>query len=283
MNHPDIIKNTFSCFTEIEPIKIGGQKSVFRAIHCDLGNVVLKLINPFQELDRIVREISLVKENAFPRVPVIYEYGNKSIGNIDTLYIFEQLIDGSDLREHLNRRKTFNIHQLLDFLDSLIRIVIELEKKKIVHRDIKPENILLDSIGQYWLVDFGIARALNDVSLTATSASFGPHTLGYAAPEQLRNQKKQIDSRADLFSIGVVAYEMFSGINPFSCDATSAVDIILRTETERESLLAIPGDSENSLAVFIQTLMAKSPLWRPPTAIIAYDWLMDIKQKIKEG
>ena len=77
----------------------------------------------------------------------------------------------------------------------------QLEACKIVHRDIKPENIIVTSAGKIFFLDFGIARILGLPTLTKTEAIVGPHTPGYAAPEQFNDLKSDIDSRADLFSI----------------------------------------------------------------------------------
>jgi len=81
------------------------------------------------------------------------------------------------------------------------------ERSQIVHRDVKPENIMQDSAGGFWLLDFGIARHLDLSSLTASGLPYRKMTLGYAPPEQCRNFKREIDSRADLFALGVTMHE----------------------------------------------------------------------------
>jgi serine/threonine protein kinase len=100
------------------------------------------------------------------------------------------------------------------------------ETVQIVHRDVKPDNIMCDGEGNFWLLDFGIARHLELSSLTPTASPFGKMTLGYAPPEQCRNVKGDIDSRADLFALGVTLHECATGRNGFfeppACDQRMA-------------------------------------------------------------
>jgi serine/threonine-protein kinase len=83
------------------------------------------------------------------------------------------------------------------------REVVAAEAVSIVHRDVKPANIIVDPQGEFWLIDFGVARHLDLDSLTATAAPGGCGTIGYAPAEQCRNDKPDIDARADLFALGV--------------------------------------------------------------------------------
>ena len=88
---------------------------------------------------------------------------------------------------------------------------------------------MVDRNGEYWLLDFGIARHLDKESITASGAMFGPASAGYAPPEQFRNIKTEIDIRTDLFAIGVVAYEALTGSHPFLQGAKDRVDAYRRT------------------------------------------------------
>ena len=141
---------------------------------------------------------------------------------------------------------------------------------------------MLDDKGKFWILDFGIARHLEKASITKTEARFGPHTVGYAAPEQFRNYKKDIDIRADLFSIGVVAYEAFSGVNPFWLEAQNAIDVLYRTETVLPSPLLIPGDSQRQLSGLIGIMMEKFPSRRPSSAEVALNWFESLLPTIKQ-
>jgi serine/threonine-protein kinase len=176
----------------------------------------------------------------------------------------------------MNRERKLSIAFIIQLIRTLLQFAVEAEKKKLVHRDIKPENIMIDISNNLWILDFGIARHLEKSSLTMTQDRFGPHTAGYAAPEQFRNLKRDIDIRADLFTIGIVAYEAFTGENPFRSGARDALAVLYRTETLLVSPLIIPGDSQNQLSGFIRVLIEKFPSRRPPNAETALNWFNTI-------
>ena len=151
----------------------------------------------------------------------------------------------------------------------------------VLHRDIKPENIIVAADGKVYFLDFGIARILDVPSLTKTEALMGPHTPGYAAPEQFNNLKSDIDSRADLFSIGVVTYECLSGKNPFSTGAISHLDILQRTETITPVSFQIIGDTQQQFMGLLSSLMGKYPSRRPKDATQALNWLSAAMSTLK--
>jgi len=257
--------------TDVKQLARGGQKVVYSAIHPNYGNIVIKLF--FNTNDRSKREIDISLDFKLKCVPKIYEIGNVLYEGTETLYLFEQRIDGEELRERIERKELFSLKEAVNFLEQGLAFIQELENKKIVHRDIKPENIIVDSDGEVYFLDFGIARVLELPSLTKTEALMGPHTPGYAAPEQFNNLKNDIDSRADLFSLGVVTYECLTGVNPFSGGATSHLDILQRTETITPVSVQIPGDTQKQFMGLLSSLMGKYPSRRPRNAQQALSWL----------
>lgn len=275
----DFIVKSFPELTNVQELKTGGQKIVFSANHAAWGDVAVKLIPPEHVNERIFREIKTGKVHCFCNVPRIYDSNKVIIFKNEFLFIIEQFIEGKDLRSLKMLNYQFSFQEVVDLLEALLQTLVELEKAHIVHRDIKLDNIIYEKKQTFWLIDFGIARELDLVSLTATSQNFGPHSLGYASPEQLRNQKNMIDSRSDLFSLGVVAYELLSGENPFIVGASGIIDIIQKTEIFQVPSLCVPEDTNGELSTFLHTLMQKSPLWRPPTAEAAYKWFKEIRPK----
>jgi len=268
--------------SNITPIEKGGQKYVYRATHSTYGDVVIKLIINPSDTARTQREIEIASRCILPNVPRLFESGPFNYGTTQTLYLIEQFIEGSTLRELMEASNGgLPLNQCLQLLHSLLITAVELEKLGLVHRDIKPENIIIDTNNEAWLLDFGIARDLNQASITATAAHYGPHTAGYAAPEQFRNLKKEIDIKADLFAIGVVVYEALSGSNPFISGARSPYDVLQRTETVMQTSLVIAGDSQKQLSGFIDILMSKYPSRRPSSAQLALDWYLALLPTIK--
>lgn len=257
----------------------GGQKIVYSATHPTFGSVVLKLF--FETGARSQREIDINSETSFDCVPKIYETGHVTYTGSDMLYIIEQRVDGEELRKRLVRGERFKLKEAVGFLKQGLVFIKQLEEKKIVHRDIKPENIIIAADGKVYFLDFGIARVLDVSSLTKTEAQIGPHTPGYAAPEQFNNLKSYIDSRADLFSIGVVTYECLSGNNPFSEGAIDSLDILQRTETITPVSFQIIGDTQQQFMGLLSSLMGKYPSRRPRNATQALSWLSAAMSTLK--
>jgi serine/threonine-protein kinase len=257
--------------SNMEQLARGGQKVVYSATHSSFGEVVLKLF--FNTDARSQREIEICSGYNFDCVPKIYETGHVSYIGTDTLYLIEQRVNGEELRKRLIKGTRFTLREAVSFLEQGLAFIKLLEEKHIVHRDIKPENIILTNNGKVYFLDFGIARILNAPSLTKTEALLGPHTPGYAAPEQFKNLKSTIDSRADLFSIGVVTYECLTGRNPFSEGAISHLDILQRTETITPVSFQIKGDTQHQFMGLLSSLMGKYPSRRPKDSIQALNWL----------
>lgn len=282
MNAVDLewIKDNFPELAQIETLSSGGQKDVFRCCHREYGDIALKIIKPsVDEYERTVREIKAAAIIKSENVPRVYKT-NIEQSNPSPIWIMEQYICGKTLRELLRGGKQFSLPEVVAFLETLLKISLEAEKKKIVHRDIKPENIMLDRDGIYWLIDFGIARHLELSSLTSTNRGLGLFTVGYAAPEQFRNYKKDISVRADLFSIGVVAMELLTGRNPFIENARNILEVLRNTETLVLPTLSIKGDTQYELAAFIKVLADKRLSRRPATAKEAFEIFNSIKSTL---
>ncbi|MBS3918748.1 MAG: serine/threonine protein kinase [Deltaproteobacteria bacterium] len=266
----DTIQRNIKSIRDLKPLAQGGQKIVFRASHDDYGEVVIKVI--LEPNERIQREIDIAISSDIPNTAHLYEWGKFDHDGHSILFIIEEYIEGVNLRDEMKAKGRLPTKQVLALIDTLLNTAVALEKEKLVHRDIKPENIMVCPDGSFKLLDFGIARHLAKSSLTPTGAHFGPHTAGYAAPEQFRNLKKEIDIRTDLFAIGVVAYEALAGRHPFSEGSRDHLDTLRRTETMIPDTLKIEGDIENQLVNFIALLMSKYPSRRPPSALHARQW-----------
>ena len=264
-------------FEKIELMARGGQKSVFDGVHNSYGETVIKLY--FQLNDpRSLREIQIERDLNLSMVPKIYETGTIEYEGTETLYIIEQKVKGTELRKVLESGKRFSLEEAVTFLEQGLEFIACIENKGIVHRDIKPENIIRADDGRIFFLDFGIARILGADSLTRTGAMMGPHTPGYAAPEQFNNLKKEIDSRADIFSLGVVTYECITGKNPFREGSINALEVLQKTETITPVQYSIKGDTQSQFMALLGAMMGKYPSRRPRTAKQAIDWLKVAKK-----
>jgi len=153
------------------------------------------------------------------------------------------------------------ILRLLTELTQALKILWDHEKRY-VHRDIKPENILIKNNGDIVVIDLGIIREAGSKGITATALEYGPCTPTYASPEQLCNDKRNINYKSDLFSLGVLAYTLLAGQNPFFEEGNSLEDIIINVTSLEPPPLCELGFCTEGLSAIIQKLMSKQPFKR---------------------
>lgn len=263
----------FPDLTDLQAIAVGGQKQVFAANHATDGEVVLKLIHPGSDPARTDRELEAAARVRAPRMPRIFEHGQLA-GNIGTIVWFrEQRIAGEPLSDRI-RARSLSYHELLRLALHVAETLIAAEAANIVHRDVKPANIIVDPHGGYWLIDFGLARHLDLESLTATAAPGGCGTIGYAPAEQCRNDKPDIDARADQFALGVTLYEAACGRNPHLDGAWDRLEVIRRVSTQQLPRLGNLFPTE--FADLVTTLAQPNLVHRCRTAREAYEWIKDL-------
>lgn len=267
----------------IKTLKPGGQKDVYVIESSKYGQCILKLIRA-SKIERVIREIEIITKYDISNVPKMYENGYIEINGNKYLYIIEEFIQGQSLFDKLEEKEKFSLKEAYNLLETLLKIEVELEENKVIHRDIKPDNILISNEGEFYLIDFGIARALEMQSLTYTEVKVGPHTPGYAAPELFQYNKGKIGTRSDLFSIGVVIYECLFGKNPFVSGKENQVEEIwYKTITVLPENIKIDGDTQQQFMGLIETLMMKQISKRPPSAQKALEWLQSIKETLVFG
>ncbi len=245
---PDIalIDKAFPQLTEFELIGQGGMGFIYKAQQPDLDRTIaLKILSPELGKDpafteRFAREARVLGKLNHPHIVTIFEHGE----NDGFFYLMMEYVDGVNLREAMTAQK-FTPEQALAVIPDICDALQSAHDQGIWHRDIKPENILLDQEGKVKIADFGIARIIGDRGLNFTLTNTG-NALGsaaYMSPEQHENPHK-IDHRADIYSLGVVLYEMLTGELPLGrfpapserSDVDQRIDdLVLRTlEKERE-------------------------------------------------
>lgn len=224
----------------MEPLGQGGMGMVYKARQPQLDRIVaLKVMRADLSRDpafaeRFAREARALAKLNHPNIVSVFDFG-QSGGHC---WILMEFVDGTNLRELL-RTKTLQPREALGIVPKVCDALQYAHDEGIVHRDIKPENILLDKKGRVKIADFGLAKLVgkdaSDFSLTATGMTLG--TPRYMAPEQF-DKPQEVDHRADIYSLGVVLYEMLTGEVPMGRfappSATIGVDvrldeIVLRT------------------------------------------------------
>jgi serine/threonine-protein kinase len=278
MSLPDLawLQANFADLSNFRLLGKGGQKLVIAARHKSDGDVVLKLIQPGTETETVRREILAVQQVQSPRVPRIIEYGSVTTPVGPCIWIREQLIEGETVRQML-ARGPLQPPAVLRLGLQVLEALEQAEAVQIVHRDVKPENIMCDAKGNYWLLDFGIARHLDLSSMTASGLPFGKMTLGYAPPEQCRNVKTEIDSRADLFALGVTLHECGVGRNGFfDPPPRDQIELLRRVERFVLSPVDLAITDKESFRDLIQSMTQKTRVHRPRTIKEALVWMREI-------
>ena len=171
------------------------------------SNVEQELFEEFRE--RFLREAEAAGRLAHPNIVTIYDVGEEH----DMAYMAMELLKGSDLLGYCRKGSLMPLDRLLEILALVADALEYAHSNEVVHRDIKPDNIILLDDGQVKVADFGIARVMS-ASETQTGVLLG--TPSYMSPEQVEGAR--VDGRSDLFSLGIVMYEMISGEKPFKGD-----------------------------------------------------------------
>jgi serine/threonine protein kinase len=269
------LQKQFPDITDLKPLGHGGQKLVFSGKHPKDGDIVLKLFNPTSDPERAAREVQAVAAINCPRVPKIYQTGVMKSPIGDVIWVREQRLQGENLRERLAKGPLDRVAAMRLALHVAEALAIA-EQNRIVHRDVKPENVIVDTAGNFWLLDFGLARHLDKDSLTATGAPYGVGTLGYSPTEQFRNKKEDIDGRADLFALGVTLYESVEGKNPFRDGARDGSEILRRVEKTPLPLISVKVGADDQFRDLVQTMSRTQRDHRPPNASDALAWIQQI-------
>jgi serine/threonine-protein kinase len=202
-----------------------------------------------QYMTRFKTEAKAAGRLHHPNIVGVYEYGED-----DTVaYIVMEYVDGYGLREHLNRHETFDFAQLVRLMTQLLDALGFAHERGVVHRDVKPSNLIVCSDGTLKVADFGIAR-VDTSNLTTAGMVIG--TPSYMSPEQCRGL--DVDPRSDLFSAGVVLYELLTGEKPFRGNLEQVAYKICHVDPAPPSTLstlALPPAVDKLVA----TALAKAP------------------------
>lgn len=200
----------------------GGMSSVHRATDLRLGrDVAAKVMDPRFVHDesfrvRFEREARAVARMADESLVNVYDQGSDPAGHV---FLIMELVDGGTLRELLRERGPMPPHAAAAVLRPVLRALSLAHERSMVHRDIKPENVLISDSGKVKLADFGLVRAAADSKVTSNSVIVG--TVGYLSPEQVTGA--EVTPASDVYSTGVLLYELLTGTTPFSGDSSLAV------------------------------------------------------------
>lgn len=258
-----------------EIIGVGGMSVVYKAYdNFDDRTVAIKILkdeflNNEEFKRRFKNESKAIALLSHENIVRVYDvnFGEK------LQYIVMEYIDGITLKEYINKQNSLTWNDALYFMTQILRAVQHAHDKGIVHRDIKPQNIILLPNGTLKVTDFGIARFSRTETKTLTEQAIG--SVHYIAPEQAKGEPT--DERADIYSMGVVLYEMLAGKVPF--DSENAVSIaLMQVQANAEKLTQINPNIPKGLEQICIHAMQKNPDDRYQTAT---EMLLDIEEIIK--
>jgi tetratricopeptide (TPR) repeat protein/predicted Ser/Thr protein kinase len=228
----------------------GGMGAVYKALDRELDRpVALKLIRPelasnSSMLARFKQELLLSRQVTHKNVIRIYDLGDAE----GVKFISMEFVEGRDLRALIQEKKKFSPEEAVEVMQQVCQALDAAHSVGVIHRDLKPQNIMREETGRILVMDFGLARTMDSDGMTQTGALVG--TMEYMSPEQALG--KELDQRSDIFTTGLILYEMLTGKMPFKAE-TALASLIRRTQ-ER----AIPvSDHDDSIPGALSGIVSK--------------------------
>jgi len=236
----------------IEELGKGGMGRVYKAYDKKIKeNVALKLLNPeiasdAITLERFSNELKLARKISHRNVCRMYDLGDDG----KTHYITMEYVTGEDLKSFIRRSGHLTEPKAVVIARQICEGLAEAHHWGVLHRDLKPQNVMIDREGNSRIMDFGIARSLYARGITGSGIMIG--TPEYMSPEQA--EAEEVDQRADIYSLGVILYEMVTGQVPFSGETPLSVAIKQKTQQPRDPREVNPLISEDLSRLILKCL-----------------------------
>lgn len=268
----------FGPFTIEKELGAGAMGAVYLGRYVKTGKkMAIKVMTPGggsdKAQDRFDREAEILKQFNHPNIVRLYGTGKSS----NKRYYAMEFIEGESLDHVMARRGRFSWEEVVSLGQQLCAGLQHAHEQGIIHRDLKPSNLMVLADGTLKLTDFGIAKDMDAINLTATNSTVG--TAAYMSPEQCRGDMN-LTHKSDLYSLGIVFYELITGKKPFN--ATNPMDMFLqhvKGKFERPSRIVL--DLPVWMDTLICQLLEKKPDQRPADAATVYAALGRIKEKVE--
>jgi serine/threonine protein kinase len=241
----------------------GGMGAVYKARDLELDRMVaLKVIRPDLAknpaiIDRFKQELRLSQRVTHRNVIRIYDLGEGD----GVKFITMEYIEGQDLRTLIHHRKKFPPEEAVAIMEQVCLALDAAHSVGVIHRDLKPQNVMQDSSGRVLVMDFGLARTFEGDGMTQTGALVG--TMEYMSPEQAL--AKELDQRSDIFSAGLIFYELLTGQMPYRADSALA-SLIRRTQERAKPISEQDASLPQNLSNIVSKCLERDPATRYQTA-----------------
>lgn len=253
----------------VSRIADGGMATVYQAVDERLGRTVaIKIMHtqlaqgPHRDqfVERFHREARSAAAIANPHIVQVYDTGE--FDGLD--YLVMEYVHGVNLRYEMNQQGTFSVRETLRIIGETLDGLASAHRAGVVHRDIKPENILLNDRGHVQITDFGLAKTVSQATLSSTGILLG--TAAYLAPEMI--ERNQATPQGDLYSVGIMAWEMLAGKVPFT--SNNPVTLVFKhVHEDVPSIVTVCEGINANVAAFIAHLTARAVEARPADASAA--------------
>ena len=266
----------------ISQIAQGGMASIYSALDTRLDRkVAVKIMHPHLAQDeafvnRFIREAKAAAALTHPNAVSVQDQGWNTNG-VPAVFIVMEMVEGSTLREYLDESGKFGVAQTLQYLTAILGALAAAHKLGIIHRDIKPENILISNDGRIKIADFGLAHGTLIGSTLTAESSVVLGSVSYLSPEQV--QRGISDARSDVYSTGILAYELLVGEKPFSGDSPIQIaymHVNNRVPRVSQSRSDIPKELDD----LIYAATSSNPDERPRDAAVFLSGIQDIARSI---
>ena len=264
----------------VSRIADGGMATVYQAVDERLERTVaIKIMHtqlaqgPHRDqfVERFHREARSAAAIANPHIVQVYDTGE--FDGLD--YLVMEYVHGVNLRYEMNQQGTFSVRETLRIIGETLDGLASAHRAGVVHRDIKPENILLNDRGHVQITDFGLAKTVSQATLSSTGILLG--TAAYLAPEMI--EKNQATPQGDLYSVGIMAWEMLAGNVPFTSD--NPVTLVFKHVHEDVPSIATACKGINEgVAAFLAHLTARAVEARPADASVALTELQRLQSTL---
>jgi serine/threonine-protein kinase len=266
----------------IRQMATGGMASIYEALDTRLDRkVAVKIMHSHlaqdeQFVERFIREAKAAAALSHPNIVAVQDQGWNQNGT-PAIFLVMEMIEGHTLREYLNEQGKLSIADGIKFLIPVLSALSAAHKIGIVHRDIKPENILISKEGRIKIADFGLAKGplLGGTMTAESSVILG--SVSYLSPEQV--QRGVADSRSDIYSIGITAFEMFTGKKPFEGDAPIQI-AYMHVNNRVPKLSSLISNVPPLFDDLIYRATSANPDERPRDAIVFHEELLRINQSL---